>query len=315
MGRNFQGLFSVRSAYKVALVLKNDGKMGSCSDGSNLRQFWRRLWSIQIPHKIRHFAWRAARDILPTKENLVTRKVSVDSKCEECGVSAKSFYHLFLECSKARDTWAHSILFISLSLVPFRSFFDFLWHIIMDANWGMEDVGLAVTIAWALWTNRNNVHYRKPRKAGLMLVNWLKCYLEEYWTANWTSLKQLTHLEVNWSPPNYPSYKINVDATIFSTQKAAGAGVIVQDHEGKFVAGLSKKIHAPLGTVEAKAKAFEGGIIFAKEVGIKEFVLEWDLLIIVQALKECSYAPSTVSHLIYGIQLNAKSLAMWLSLM
>lgn len=79
MGRNFQGLFSVRSAYKVALVLKNDGKMGSCSDGSNLRQFWRRLWSIQIPHKIRHFAWRAARDILPTKENLVTRKVLVEA--------------------------------------------------------------------------------------------------------------------------------------------------------------------------------------------------------------------------------------------
>lgn len=104
-----------------------------------------------------------------------------------------------------------------------------------------------------------------------------------------------------------------MDATIFSTQKAAGAGVIVQDHEGKFVAGLSKKIHAPLGTVEAKAKAFEGGIIFAKEVGIKEFVLEWDSLIIVQALKECPYAPSTVSHLIYGIQLNAKSLGMWLS--
>ncbi|XP_075645379.1 uncharacterized protein LOC142616404 [Castanea sativa] len=266
-GQKFpRAFFPVRSAYRVALELKNDGEIGSCSDGSNLRPFWRGLWSIQIPHKIRHFAWRAARDILTTEENLVARKVLVDSRREECGVSAKSFYHLFWECSKARDTWARSTLFTSLSLVPFRSFFDFLWHIIMDANWGMEDVGLAVTIAWALWTNRNNVHYRKPRKAGLML-------------------------------------------------KAAGAGVIVRDHEGKFVAGLSKKIHAPLGTVEAKAKANEAGIIFAKEVGIKEFVLEGDSLIIVQALKECSYAPSTVSHLIYGIQMIAKSLGMWLSLM
>ena len=125
--------------------------------------------------------------------------------------------------------------------------------------------------------------------------------MEEYWTANWTSPKQLTHLEVNWSPPNYPSYKINEDAAIFLTQKAAGAGVIVRDHERKFAAGLSKKIHALLGTVEAKAKSFEAGIIFSKEVGIKDFVLEGDSLIIVQALKECSHAPSTVSHLIYGI--------------
>ena len=98
--------------------------------------------------------------------------------------------------------------------------------------------------------------------------------MEEYWTANWTSPKQLTHLEVNWSPPNYPSYKINEDAAIFLTQKAAGAGVIVRDHERKFAAGLSKKIHALLGTVEAKAKSFEAGIIFSKEVGIRDFVLK-----------------------------------------
>ena len=53
--------------------------------------------------------------------------------------------------------------------------------------------------------------------------------------------------------------------------------------------------------IEAKAKAFETGIIFAKEVGIKKFVLEGDSLIIVQALKECSPAPSSVFALIYGM--------------
>ena len=34
---------------------------------------------------------------------------------------------------------------------------------------------------------------------------------------------------------------------------------------GNFIAGLSKKIHAPLGTIKAEAKAFEVGIIFAKK--------------------------------------------------
>ncbi|KAL0002098.1 hypothetical protein SO802_015879 [Lithocarpus litseifolius] len=94
----------------------------------------------------------------------------------------------------------------------------------------MEEIGLAVTIAWALWINRNDVLYGKERKSG-----------------------------------------------------------------------LSKKIHAPLGTTEAKANAFEVGIIFAKETGIKDFVIEGDLLFIVQALKECSHAPSFVSPLIYGM--------------
>ena len=51
------GFFTAKSAYRVALELEANREMGSYSDGSNLHQFWKRLWSIQITHKIRHFAW------------------------------------------------------------------------------------------------------------------------------------------------------------------------------------------------------------------------------------------------------------------
>ena len=141
----------------------------------------------------------------------------------------------------------------------------------------------------------------KPRKAGLKLVDWCKNYLDEYWSANRTSVNPPTHLEVAWSPSIFPSYKVSVDAARFMAQKAVGAGVIIRDHEGKFIACLSKKFHAPLGIVEAEAKAFEACIIFAKEVGIRDLVLEGDSLIVVQALKQVSNAPSTVSSLIYGM--------------
>ena len=114
-------------------------------------------------------------------------------------------------------------------------------------------------------------------------------------------LKASPDMEMNWSPPRYPLYKTNVDGVVFSAQKATSVGVVVRDHEGRFIAGLSKKIHDPLGAIVAEAKAFEVGIIFAKEVGIKESVLEGDSIIIVQALKECSHAPLSVVPLIYGM--------------
>ena len=91
----------------------------------------------------------------------------------------------------------------------------------------MEDIGLAITIAWALWYNKNEVIHGKPRKAGLKLVDWCKNYLDEYWFANRTLSNPSTHLEVTWFPPNYPSYKVNVDAARFKAQKAASAGVII----------------------------------------------------------------------------------------
>lgn len=39
---------------------------------------------------------------------------------------------------------------------------------------------------------------------------------------------------------------------------------------------LSKKIHAPLGPMEAEAKAFKVDLQFAKDVGIQEFIIEGD---------------------------------------
>ena len=249
----------------MAVELEANREMGSCSNGSNLHQFWKRLWSLQIPHKIRHFAWGGARDILPTKANLVCRNVLGDRTCEECGGALESLLHLFWECTKAKETWSLSSLFPLLSMTHFSSFFDFLWHILMDAQWGTEKSGLAVTIVWALWTNRNEVRHGKQRKAGMSLLSWCKNYLDEYWNVSCLSPKVFAqqashHLEANWSPPNYPLYKINVDGAVFSSQKAAGIGVIVRDYEGNFIAGLSKKIHAPLGAIEVEAEALEIGM-------------------------------------------------------
>ena len=50
---------------------------------------------MQVPQKIRHFARRAARDILPTKANLRLRHDLMDDVCEECGATAETFIHLF----------------------------------------------------------------------------------------------------------------------------------------------------------------------------------------------------------------------------
>ena len=74
---------------------------------------------------------------------------------------------------------------------------------------------------------RSDVIHGKSKKASLRLVDWCKNYLDEYWSANRTSSNPSTHLEVTWSPPNYPSYKVNVDAARFKAQKAVSAGVII----------------------------------------------------------------------------------------
>ena len=63
------------------------------------------------------------------------------------------------------------------------------------------------------------------------------------------------HANARWNLPDYPWYKINLDAAVFSNTKAMGIGVVVLDHEGLVLAALSKRIPLPLGPLVAKARA------------------------------------------------------------
>ena len=53
------GIFSVRSAYKLAMEMSSAVPVGEMSDTSQLMRFWKYLWSCNILHKIHHFAWKA----------------------------------------------------------------------------------------------------------------------------------------------------------------------------------------------------------------------------------------------------------------
>lgn len=64
---------------------------------------------------------------------------------------------------------------------------------------------------------------------------------------------------------------------------------------------MAMKIHAPLGVLEAEAKAFEAGIIFVKDVGVQDIILERDSMIMYRALTELSPPPQSVASIVEGI--------------
>lgn len=49
------GLFSVRSANKIAREMGPRDATGDLSDGSCLRRFWKLLWRCNVPDKVCHF--------------------------------------------------------------------------------------------------------------------------------------------------------------------------------------------------------------------------------------------------------------------
>ncbi|KAK1591233.1 hypothetical protein Q3G72_004378 [Acer saccharum] len=54
-----RGLFSVKSAYRVALAIVNP-KLPSSSTGPC--PWWKRLWKLNLPSKVRIFCWKACKE-------------------------------------------------------------------------------------------------------------------------------------------------------------------------------------------------------------------------------------------------------------
>ena len=76
--------------------------------------------------------------------------------------------------------------------------------------------------------------------------------------------------------------------------------LVVRDSAGRIIGVFSKKIQAPLGALEAEAKAVEFGLHFARDMMIQEFVMESDSLTVINALKETSPPPSSIAAVVFG---------------
>ena len=63
------GCFSVRSAYRLGVNLRDKDELASSSVWEHgERPVWKKLWGLPIPQKVEVFAWRVAQNGLATQE-------------------------------------------------------------------------------------------------------------------------------------------------------------------------------------------------------------------------------------------------------
>ncbi|KAF5481541.1 hypothetical protein F2P56_002182 [Juglans regia] len=70
------GCFSVKSAYRL-FKSPSVESVGETSYGAATKKFWNGLWKLKIPHKVKLFAWRVCKEILPMKANPLTKRMDI----------------------------------------------------------------------------------------------------------------------------------------------------------------------------------------------------------------------------------------------
>ena len=66
---------------------------------------WRTIWSIPVPNKIKNLMWRACRNSLPTKENLMRQTVIDCPTCDRCKQVLESTLHAMWSCHELEVVW------------------------------------------------------------------------------------------------------------------------------------------------------------------------------------------------------------------
>ena len=197
--------------------------------------------------------------------------------------------------------------------------FWFLVHVQRSDN---DVLSLAVTIAWALWTRRNEKRHGRKFMTGLELINWWGRYIDSFKAANSASsssaapnsadsasspsaapsaLGSAPHCRQVWSPPAGSVFKVNGDGAVFAQQRKSGVGVVIRNCEGLLMGALSMKLNQQLGSLEAEAKAYELGILFARDMGFHEIAHEGDTVLDSNAISGISPPPSSIASVVCGI--------------
>ncbi|XP_075665153.1 uncharacterized protein LOC142634774 [Castanea sativa] len=155
---------------------------------------------------------------------------------------------------------------------------DFFW--LLKEKHDHAELEILATAAWGIWKNRNDVTHGGTSKSPTAIVNNARRYIKEHKQATNFLGPQPAQAPVPWKPPSSDWYKINVDGAVFKETRCCGIGVVARNDRGQIIGALSKKLHFPLGALEAEEKAMECRIIFVWELGLKQIIIEGDSQIV-----------------------------------
>ncbi|KAL0006060.1 hypothetical protein SO802_013621 [Lithocarpus litseifolius] len=258
---NKNGMFSVKSAYKVAQRMRGEGSRAEHSGGCVGKLVWSVLWKLCIPNKIKIFGWRACNDILPTKCNLVKRNIITDDKCHICTREAELVFHALWGCVAVQDVWAGRISKLQKGVSDFSDFMQLMEHLV--GRLSVEELKHPTSL------NKRAEEFLEEFKQAQVSLD--------------SSLRERLISDV-WQPPSSMEYKLNFDAAIFSRLEKSSIGAIIRNDKGEVMAGMFTIGPKVDTSEEAELLACRRSIEFAVDAGFTRLVIEGDNSNVMQAI-------------------------------
>nr|POE67196.1 putative ribonuclease h protein [Quercus suber] len=244
--------------------------------------------------------WRAGTDSLPSKMNLLKRKVLSNDLCPDCKLESESSFHALWTCRVVAPVWKCKFEWLRKLAVRCNSFLDVI-ELCQDHN-GLLD--LFAMIGSLLWSRRNQLRLGE-KVIQLQLINSMAS--ENLWefqnAAASTCPVAKVAVPTRWLPPPKDWVKVNFDGAIFQKEKLAGLGCIIRNDEGLVMAAFTQCIPLPTSVEMVEVLAARSAIGFARELCLSQVILEGDSDTIIRALFGGGFDSSSFGHIIRDIKL------------
>lgn len=146
-------MFSTSSAYKLLTASTTTGS----SNQEPQKRFQKAIWHLRVPHKIKHFVWKACHNALPMKCNLARQKIITSKLCELCNEGPEDVLHALWKCEVVEVVWSsHSWSQKALNPPPL-TFCDLVDCSLQATNDFRKEI--FAVLAWCLWNRRNALHF------------------------------------------------------------------------------------------------------------------------------------------------------------
>jgi hypothetical protein len=227
------GIFSVKSAYHMEQQRKMQLR-GESSRPQMESEVWKCLWQMRAPAKVKNLWWRRlGNNLLPTKDNLVKKKITTDPQCPFCLMEPETSYHILWGCSFAMAVWqkcSRTILKLAIGEMEGIDLMQFFWNKLNGA-----DLLEALMVTREIWMRRNKFIFQDCFDPTSNVACLARKSVEDFLTAISLPLARFLTGRQGcnfWRKPVGGQTKINWDAAFDVSKGRMGMGVVIRDVVG-----------------------------------------------------------------------------------
>ena len=247
------------------------------------------MWSLKIPGKIKHFAWKVLHGVLPCLGVLANRHIPCSPQCPVCSVGDEDIQHCLFNCQRATQVWDSLGLLrdIQRAVIEDRSGSITMEIIskLRGTDGEIPKAELAVIAAWYIWWQRRQsvkgIQLQNAEKTALSIKVLATNYIR-YFKPNGPARK----IDGLWKKPVHGMIKINVDAAFQSETLSGASGAVARDERGDFVAAACWFLPNITDVDSVELITIRNGMFLANQIGCSRVMFESDSSFAVEAINQ-----------------------------